>query len=283
MKILIVTDSTADIPANLIESFGIKVMPVNLLLNGQTFRDGVDVTRDAFYNNFSTYTTMASEPVPYEDYALELLQLSHNYDAMIAIHCSRHLSGTYDTAVSVCDEFMEKSRCQLKVIDSAQCSMGLGMIVLSAARAVKQGKTVEQVCQVASAAGRRMHSYLAVPTLKYLKKGKKINGMKAMLGLAMGVKPVLEMKDGKMQIKSKLLGQQKNMILSMMDHIKEDVAGRPISLSLIYAGNSTLIKSLTDVFDSTFQCKDIFVSRFSPSIAINTGPDSYGVFFTPYG
>ncbi len=127
-----------------------------------------------------------------------------------------------------------------------------------------------------------MHSYMAIPTLKYLKKGKKINGMKAMFGLALGVKPVLEMCGGKMQIKTKLLGKQKNMILSMMERIKEDVAGRPIDLSIIYAGDNKLINSLREVFDASFECKDVYISRFSPSIAINTGPESYAVFFTPY-
>ncbi|MCG8684672.1 MAG: DegV family protein [Desulfobacterales bacterium] len=282
MKRLIVTDSTADIPVDLSKELSIQIMPVNLVLNNKSFRDGVDVTRSAFYQNFDTYTTMTSEPVRYEDYALKLLQLSHHYDEIIAIHCSSHLSDTYAIAENVSQEFMEKSNCRVAVIDSGQCSMGLGMIVLGAAKATQEGKTFEQTCQVVEQISQSMHSYMAIPTLKYLKKGKKINGMKAMFGLALGVKPVLEMQDGKMQIKSKLLGQQKNMILSMMDRIKQDVAGRPISLSIIYAGNDKLIHSLRNVFDSSFECRQIYISRFSPSIAINTGPESYAVFFTPY-
>jgi len=90
------------------------------------------------------------------------------------------------------------------------------------------------------------------------------------------------MNEGKMVIKSKLLGKQQNMILSMMDKIKEDVAGRPISLSIIYAGNKNLVQRLNDVFESTFDCRQIYISRFGPSVAINTGPESYAVFFTPH-
>ena len=283
MKRLIVTDSTADIPADLTAELSIKIMPVNLILNKTSYRDGVDVTRDAFYENFATYSSMASEPVRYEDYALTLLQLSQHYEEIIAIHCSSHLSDTYAVARNACDEFVKKGKCRIAVIDSGQCSMGLGMIVLAAARAVKEGQSFEQTCRQIEDTRKSVHSYMAIPKLKYLRKGRKISGMKAMFGLALGVKPVLEMQDGKMQIKSKLLGQQQNMILSMMDHIRQEVADRPISLSIIYAGDDKLVNSLKDVFDSSFDCRDIYISRFSPSIAINTGPESYAVFFIPYG
>ncbi len=282
MNRLIVTDSTADIPSDLVRKLGIKVIPVNLVLDSKSYRDGVDISRSGFYEKFSMFKTMTSEPVRYEDYALDLLQMTQKYDEIIAIHCSRHLSDTVIIADRVRREYLEKSRCRFSVIDSGQCSMGLGMIVIEAAKAMHGGKNFDQISHIARTASRKMSSYMAIPTLKYLKKNKKIGGMKALFGLAMGVKPVLEMNEGKMVIKSKLLGKQQNMILSMMDKIKEDVAGRPISLSIIYAGNKNLVQRLNDVFESTFDCRQIYISRFGPSVAINTGPESYAVFFTPH-
>ena len=104
--------------------------------------------------------------------------------------------------------------------------------------------------------------------------------MKALFGATIGVKPVLEMNEGRMVIKSKLFGEQKNMILAMMDTIKKEVAGRPITLSIIYAGNRNLVENLREVFESTFECRKIYIARFSPSISLNTGPESYAVFFS---
>lgn len=280
MKRVVVTDSTSDIPPDLVQYYGIKVMPVNVVLDGKTYRDGRDISRAEFYDSFEKYAEMTSAPVRYEDYGLEFLQMTKSYDEIFIIHCSQHLSETYATAQKVRREFMADSSCRVEIIDSGQCSMGLGMIVLGAAQAVQQEKSFEQVISVANRIRLKMHSYMAIPTLKYLKKRKKINGMKALFGAAMGVKPVLEMFDGKMIIKSKLFGEQKNMILAMMDSIKEDVAGRSINLSIIYAGNESLVENLKGVFETTFDCKNIYIARFSPSIALNTGPESYAVFFT---
>jgi DegV family protein with EDD domain len=282
MKRLIVTDSTADIPEDLIAQYGIKVLPVNLILDGKAYRDGIDISRENFYNSFERFSTMTSEAVRYEDYGLEFVQMTRKYDEIIIIHCSRHLSSTYDNAIKVRDEFEGDRSCRVEVIDSGQCSMGLGMIVLAAAEAMTQGLSFSRIVSIANKTRMKMHSYMALPTLKYLKKNKKITGMKALFGSAMGVKPVLEMNQGKMVMKSKLFGEQKNMILAMMDKIKEDVAGRPITLSIIYAGNRNLVQNLSDVFDSTFDCRKIYIARFGPSVAINTGPESYATFFTPH-
>ena len=282
MNRIIVTDSTADIPEDLIKKYSIKVMPVNVILDGKIHQDGKDISRASFYSSFSEYTHMTSEPVRYEDYGLEFLQMTQKYEEIIIIHCSKHLSETYNTAVKVSSDFQGKKACRVEVIDSGQCSMGLGLIVIAAAEAMHQGASFDQILSIVNKTKLQMNSYMAIPTLKYLKKNKKIGGMKALFGSAMGVKPVLEMNQGKMVIKSKLFGEQKNMILSMMDKIKEDVANRPITLSIIYSGNRNLVQNLHDVFQNTFECKEVYIARFSPSIAINTGPESYAVFFTPH-
>ncbi len=282
MKRIIVTDSTADIPEDLIQKYNIRIMPVNVILDGKIYRDGRDISRADFYNSFDSFTNMSSEPVRYEDYGLEFLQMTKMYDEIIIIHLSKHLSETYNNAVKVSQDFNSNAACKVEIIDSGQCSMGLGMVVLAAAEAMEKGMNFNQILSVVNRTRLKMKSYMAIPTLKYLKKNKKITGMKALFGLAIGVKPVLEMSQGKMVMKSKLFGEQKNMILSMMDKIKKDVSGRPITLSIIYSGNRNLVQNLHDVFQSTFNCRHVYIARFSPSVAINTGPDSYAVFFTPH-
>jgi DegV family protein with EDD domain len=283
MERLVVTDSTADLPEDLIEKYGIKVIPVNVILNGKTYKDGVDISRKSFYNGFDDYREMSTEAIRYEDYALQFMQMIKKYGEIIIIHCSSHLSKSYSVAVQVNEEFNGEGTCKVAVIDSGQCSMGMGMIVLAAAMAMQQGKPFQQVISIINRTHKKMYSYMALPTLKYLKKNKKITGVKALIGSAMGVKPVLEFtEDGKMEIKTKLFGNQKNMILSMMDRIKEDVAGRPINLSIIYAGNKNLVQNLKDVFEATFDCRDVYVARFGPAITINAGPESYAVFFFAY-
>ncbi len=279
-KRLIVTDSTADIPEDIVAEFGIKVLPVNVVLDGRKYRDGLDIARNDFYKNFFSYQSMHTEAVPHEDYALEYLQWIQYYDEILIIHCSRHLSETYAIAVKVDEEFGDPSKCKVEVIDSGLCSMSLGMVVIAAAKALKSGRSMEEAKRISLDVQYKMKSYLAIPTLKYLKKNKKISGFKSVFGLALGVKPVLEFNHGRMEIKTKLFGKQKNMILAMMDSIKKDVGTSAINLSIIYSGEMELVERLRDVFLTTFDCRDIIVARFGPAIAINAGPESYAVFFS---
>lgn len=280
MRRIVVTDSTADIPEDLVEQYNIKVLPVNVILDGRTYRDGVDISRKEFYNSFESYSEMISRPIRYEDYGLELLQLVSKYDEVLIIHCSQHLSQTFATAERVKKDFIKNGGCRVEIVDSGQCSMGLGMIVLAAAEAMQHGKSLEQILFVVNRTIRKMRSYMAIPTLKYLKKNKKISGLKALVGASMGVKPVLEMNYGKMVIKTKLFGEQKNMILAMMDSIKKEVADRQINVSIVYAGNSGLVDNLKKVFETTFSCRNVYIARYSPAVSLNTGPESYAVFFT---
>lgn len=280
MKRLIVTDSTADLPEQLVKELGIKVLPVNVVLDGRTYRDGIDIHRDDFYKNYFSYQSMSTEAVPYEDYALEYLQLIQYYDEILMIHCSRHLSETYNVAVKVDAEFGDQTKCRTRVVDSGMCSMSLGMLAIAAARAQAQGKPMREILDIIINVRAKMKSYLAIPTLRYLKKNKKISGFKSVFGLALGVKPVLEFIDGRMEIKTKLFGKQKNMILAMMDRIKADVGTHTIDLSIIYSGEMDLVERLRNVFETSFSCRDVHIARFGPSIAINAGPESYAVFFT---
>ena len=276
---LIVTDSTSDLPADIIAKYGIHVMPVNVILDGKSFKDGVEISREDFYKNYYDYKTMSTAAVSYEDYVLEFLNLVQQYDELLVIHCSSHLSDTYNVAVKVGEDFSGQHNCRVKIIDSGLCSMGLGMVVIAAAEATAKGKSLEDAEGAVYATRAQMSNFMAIPTLKYLRKGKKISGLKALFGLALGVKPVLEFEDGKLTIKDKLFGKQKNMILAMMDKITADIGSHEITLAIVHAKETTPVANLKGVFETSFKCRSIIPARFGPSIGINTGPETYAVMY----
>ena len=276
---LIVTDSTSDLPADIVSKYGIHVLPVNVILDGKAYKDGVDISREEFYKNYYDYGEMSTAPVSYEDYALEFLKLVQQYDELLIIHCSAHLSDTFNIALRVVNDFQGQHKCRVKVIDSGLCSMGLGMVVMAAAQAAAAGKSLEAAEGAVYTTRAQMSNFMAIPTLKYLRKGKKIGGLKALLGLALGVKPVLEFEDGKLTIKDKLFGKQKNMILSMMDKITKDIGSSPITLTIVHAKETTPVANLKEVFESSFNCRKIYAARFGPSLGINTGPETYAVMY----
>ncbi len=278
-KRLIVTDSTSDLPAEIVGKYGIYVLPVNVILDGKRYKDGVEMSREEFYKNYYDYETMTTSAVSYEDYALEFLKLVQQYDELLIIHCSAHLSDTFNVALQVAEDFKEQHKCRVKVIDSGLCSMGLGMVVMAAAQATAAGKSLEAAEGAVYGTRAQMSNFMAIPTLKYLRKGKKISGLKALFGLALGVKPVLEFEDGKLTIRDKLFGKQKNMILSMMDKITADIGNRPITLAIVHAKETAPVSNLKEVFQTSFNCRNIIPARFGPAIGINTGPETYAVMY----
>ena len=279
MNRLVITDSTADIPPETAKEHGIEVLPVNVVLDGKTYRDGVDINPADFYENYDTYKTMHTEAIPYQDYALRYMRLTQDYDEILIVHCSSELSDNYKTACKVRDEF-QKHQCKVEIIDSRSCSMGFGLTVVEAAKAFKVGMDLNRVVKEVNYALQQTVSYLTIPTLKYLRKRKKIGGFKSLLGLTLGAKPVLGFVDGRLEVKTKLFGKQPNMILSMLGIIKSDIGKSPIKLAIVHGRDTSTVKSLKEVFEYNFICREIHQAYFGPSITINAGPEAIGVMFS---
>ena len=278
MKRAILTDSTADIPDFIARDLGIEVLPVNVILDGKTYKDGVDISITDFYENYEKYKSMSTEAIPYQDYALKYMQLTSQYDELLIVHCSDALSDNYKVALKVSKEF-SAHKCKVEIIDSRSCSMGFGVAVIDAAKWIKRGKEFGSVVYNLNRVLSRTTSYLAIPTLKYLRKRKKIGGFKSLLGMTLGAKPVLGFEDGKLEVKTRLFGKQPNMILSMLDIIKEEIGSHPINLAIAHGRNIEVVNSLRGVFEENFDCRDIFRTYFGPSIGLNAGPEAVGVMF----
>ncbi|MBF0229794.1 MAG: DegV family protein [Desulfamplus sp.] len=279
MKRVIVTDSTSDIPQQIIDEFQIKVLPVNVILDGKVMKDRVEIKIEDFYDRFDSFNTMSTSAVSYEEFALLYLKLTQEYDEIIFILCSSYLSKTYDNVLSVHNDFKHKHNCRIEVVDTKQCGMGLGLIVIEAAKLLKNGETFEEIIIKVEYVASKVSTYIAIPTLKYLKKSKRISGAKAFFASAMGIKPVLGIEDGKLAVKTKLFGKQQNLLLSLMDTLTQDIGKSLVTIAICHAKEQTYVPSLMSIFNSTFKCKKIYVTYFGPSIGINTGPETMGVTF----
>jgi len=278
MKRLILTDSTADIPESIVKQLKIKVMPVNVLLDEKLYKDGVDIGIKTLYEKYDQYKSMSTAPIVYEEYALKYMQYTKKFDEILIIHCSSGLSENYNMAKKAQAEYQDHN-CRVEIIDSQSCSLGFGMAVIAAAEASRKGKEFGSVVYEVNRILKGTTSYLAIPTLKYLRKRKKIGGFKSLMGLTLGVKPVLGFEDGKLVVKTKLFGKHPNMILSMLDMIKKDIGNKPITLGIAHGRDTSMVKNLKEVFEATFACKRVIQTYFGPAICINAGPEAIGVMF----
>ena len=267
------TDTISDVPDKLIEALEIQVIPTNVVLDGKVYREGIDLKAEDFYRDFHQYEEIVSQPVSYEDYALICKKLTYEYDGLVFVHVSSKLSATYATALKVHHDFSSSHTCQVVMIDSLQCGMGYGIVVIAAARMARKERSLEDIASQVKFILRNTSAFFALPELKYLRRGKKISGFKSLSGMAMKVKPVMSVDKGEIVVKTKLFGEQKNMILSMLDMIREDIAGRPITLGIFQTiAEVSVIESLREVFQHDFKCFDIFDAFFSPAIGLNLDP-----------
>jgi len=193
-EIAIVTDSTADIPADYAERYLIHVIPNIIIIDGKSLEDGVPITRQEFYVKLVSMTTLpitatASSGV-YQQLYERLLGQGAKY--IVSIHASSLLSGIYNAAHIAAQEFQDR----VSVIDSQQLSLGLGFQVLEAARAVSRGESLRAVLSIIEDVRSRIRLIAMLDTLEYIHRSGRVSWARARLGNLLRIKPFVEVKNG---------------------------------------------------------------------------------------
>lgn len=193
-RVAIVTDSTADIPAQLAASRGITVVPLTLHFEGRSLLDGVDITPAEFYRRLPGATThpTTSQPSPGQ-FAEAYTALLAGHDEVVSIHISEKLSGTYASARQGADM---TAPTRIHVIDSHVVSMSLGLVALAASVLGAEGRDGASIEKRIAEMRDHVATYFSVATLEYLRRGGRIGRASAMLGSVLQVKPVLCIRDG---------------------------------------------------------------------------------------
>ena len=192
--IAIVTDSTADLPPALAASRGITVVPLTLNFDGQTLLDGIDITASEFYRKLPNSTThpTTSQPSPGR-FAEAYAALLTNHDAVVSIHISAKLSGTFESATQAAEMTDAK---RVLVIDSEVVSMSLGLVTLAASSMAAGGADADAIVSKVESMRGQVSTYFSVATLEFLRRGGRIGRASALLGSVLQVKPVLCIRDG---------------------------------------------------------------------------------------
>ena len=193
-KVAIVTDSTADLPPQLVKARAITVVPLTLHFEGRSLLDGVDIRPSEFYRKLPNVTThpTTSQPAPGK-FAEAYGQLLTDHEEVVSIHISEKLSGTYASALQGAEMTDAK---RVRVIDSQLASMSLGLLTLAATEMAAQGSDAESVAQRITAMREQVQTYFSVATLEFLRRGGRIGRASALLGSVLQVKPVLCIRDG---------------------------------------------------------------------------------------
>ena len=194
--IRIVTDSTCDLPADVIARYDIRVVPLYINVGAKGYLDGVELTRQEFYANLPAWTTppttAASSPDSYRT-AYEALE-REGATEILSIHISVALSAVVDTARIAAKQM---KAIPVTVFDSRQLSLGTGFLVETAAKLAAQGQSMSEIVDALNDQIKRSHVFAALDTLEYLRRSGRMNGVLAAMGSLLQLKPILTMYDGK--------------------------------------------------------------------------------------
>jgi len=268
MTIKIVTDSTADLPAQLVQELGITVVPLYVRFGEEVYRERVDITEDEFYQRLLRDPVHPStiQPTP-QDFVDVYQKLSSEADGIVSIHISGKLSGTCNSALQ--GKKMIEKGCPIEVVDSQSITMGLGLIDIVAATAAKAGEGLQQVVEEAKQAIPNTRVLGLLDTLKYLLLGGRIGKAKALLGSILNVKPMIALKDGEVvpagQARTRTKGIQR-----LFDFVKD--TSNIQDLAILHSTTPDEAQTLAERVDPIFTKERIKFVRLGTTLGVHGGP-----------
>lgn len=270
MAVVVVTDASSRLPAELLEKWAIRVVPLHILLDGDDLRDGVDEIPDDVYKRHAT--TAAATPAELRDAYQQALADSGG-DGVVAVHISSALSGTCGAAERTAAELGPAVR----VIDSKSAAMGTGFIALAAARAAAAGGDLDIVADVASSAVSRSHAFMVVHRLDNLRRSGRIGGAKAWLGTALALKPLLRIEDGKLVLAQRVRTVS-HATAAMIDRVCEVVGDGSAALAVHHVANpdgaNEVVAALAQRLPA---CEPAIVTPLGPVLALHVGAGAVAV------
>jgi len=273
----IVTDSTSDLTHEIASMLGITVVPLYVNLGGVTYRDNIDLTTEDFYRKLEQSDTLPTTSSPSPGSFTEVYdRLAAETDEILTITISSKLSASYKTAVA--GKEIRKSNARVEIIDSLSAIAGLGLIVISAAKAAQAGQSLDEVINVTRSSMQRVEFRIAFDTLEYLKRGGRIGAAQAFLGSMLKVNPILTIKDGVIEGVARPRSRTK-----AMDFLYDFVASYAHIEEMVIEDANTPddVETLLDRLGSIFPRERTYRMKVSPVIGTHVGPRVLGLGVLP--
>lgn len=270
MTVIVVTDASSRLPADMRDDWGIRVVPLHILLDGVDLRDGVDEIPEDVYQRHAT--TAAATPAELADAYQQALADSGGY-GVVAVHISSALSGTYGIAQRTAADLDPN----IRVIDSKSTAMGAGFIALAAARAAAAGSDLDAVANAADSAVGRSHAFMVVHRLDNLRRSGRIGGAKAWLGTALALKPVLRIDDGKLVLAQRIRTVG-NATAAMIDRVCEVVGDGSAALAVHHVANPDGADQVAATLAQRLPaCEPAMITELGPVLALHVGAGAVAV------
>ncbi|MCT2537246.1 DegV family protein [Aquibacillus koreensis] len=275
MKVAVVTDSTAYIPSNIREKLDIHMAPLSVIFGDSSYREEMDLNTKDFYMMVRDAVELPKTSQPSIGFVTELYQkLAEDHDAIISIHLSSGISGTYQTALSA-GQMVDG--VDVYAFDSEISCMPQGFYVLEAAEMAQNGASPEQIIDRLNEMKQSMRAYFMVDDLSHLKRGGRLNGAQAFVGSMLQVKPLLHFVDTKI-VPFEKIRTRKKALNRLKSLFAEDAdLGKPMKAVVIEGNRPVEAEELKQELQAQYPHVELSVSYFGPVIGTHLGEGSIGL------
>lgn len=282
--VVIMTDSNAGLTREEGVKYGVEILPMSFIINGKIYYEGKDITHEAFFKKLEEDAHVStSQPAPGE-VMMRWEKLLKRHDEVVYIPMASGLSKSCETAQALAQNYDGR----VQVVDGGRISVPQKLMVLDAAALAKEGKDAVQIRQMLEANASDCAIYIAVDTLKYLKRGGRITGAAAAIGSMLNIKPVLVMKGERLDAYEKARGTKAARRIALQA-IRRELEGPfrecaergEVSLQMAHTSmEEGLIAEWETKIREEFPNLELFAARLPLCIACHIGPDGFGVGIT---
>lgn len=276
MKIALVTDSTSDLPPAQAQTLGVQVVPLYVNFKGKVHKDWVEIRPADIFEGVRAGAEMpsSSQPSP-QDFKEVYERALHSADHVLSVHISSKLSGTAQSAQLAAAEFPGR----ITVFDSLAASQGIGMMVERAKEMLDQGADLRSVMTELERMRTDHKVLFSLATLEYLKKNGRIGGAQALLGGLLGIKPILTIKEGRVEPAGRARGEKK-ALAEVVEGFKTWAQGRKhIRIYYLYNGDASAVAAFKEAISSSgLPVEERSSSEVGAVISTHTGPGLYGFY-----
>ncbi|GMB09144.1 DegV family protein with EDD domain [Thermolongibacillus altinsuensis] len=274
MKTAILTDSTAYIPQEIREKLNIHMIPLSVTFGTETYREEIDLTAEQFFAKVKTHSELPTTSQPPIGLFVEMFeQLAKEYDAVISIHLSSGISGTYQGSVTA-GQMVEGIK--VYSYDSEISCMMQGFYAIEAAEMAQAGKSPEEIIARLDEMKRSVRAYFMVDDLSHLQRGGRLSGAQALIGSLLQVKPLLHFVD-KVIVPFEKIRTRKKALKRMEELFAEDAKlGVPMRAVIIHANREEEARAWKEELQQMYPHVEFFLSYFGPVIGTHLGEGAMG-------
>ena len=275
----IVTDGAVDLPDGWIETYDIKVVPINIQFGNQTFIQYEDINTEDFYRKIEETRVIPKTAQPSPHQFSEFYQkIAKAGDTIISLHVTSKLSGTFSSAVAAAEEL--KERFKIIPLDSAGGSMGMGFMCRAARQMERAGESVEEIVRFLEDIKNKIQVILTLDKLDYARMSGRVSALTAAMSSVLKVKPIAILKDGILSMTDKVR-TRKASLERVIEIGRQAFGNQPVHVAVLHARDLVSGQNLLEKAKKAFNVISFEITDLSVALAVNLGPGTVGLVLYP--